>query len=90
MVNYIQFYTRLLNGEIDEAIASDGVCPLDGRLSLDNMIDVGYSQAYSLRKLHKFVGFIVMRGTYSTGSPCTKMQYLDYEAMEKWRKWDEV
>ena len=82
MVNYIQFYTRLLNGEIDEELATDGAFPLDGRWSYNRMIDAGYKQAYSLRKLHQFVGFKLMRGDLCKGRPCSEMYYLDYSAME--------
>ena len=78
MKYYIQFYTRLLNGEIDEAIASDGVMPLDGRLSLDNMINAGFEQAYSLRNVQRHCGFKVMIGSsFLTGKPVTLYQNLE-------------
>ena len=78
MKYYIQFYTRLLNGEIYEAIASDGVCPLDGRLSLENMSLVGYEQAHSLRNVQKFVGFKIMGGDrLYNGRPITQMYDLE-------------
>lgn len=86
MQNYIQFYSRLLNGEIDEATGSDSVMPLDGRLSLVNMELQGYEQAHRLRKVQRYVGFKVMYGTNfrTSGRPCTEMKYLDYDAMSDW------
>ena len=78
MKYYIQFYTRLLNGEIDEAIGSDSVCPLDGRLSLENMSLVGYEQAHSLRLLHTFTGFKIMGGDrLYNGRPISMMYDLE-------------
>lgn len=78
MKYYIQFYARLLNGEIDEALASDGVMPLDGRLSIENMELAGYEQARRLRNVQKHCGFKVMMGSsFSTGKPVTHYTTLE-------------
>jgi len=78
MKYYIQFYTRLLNGEIDEALASDSVLPLDGRLSIENMLNAGYEQAHSLRYVAHHCGFKVMQGSsFTTGRPCSLYHSLE-------------
>ena len=78
MKYYIQFYTRLLNGEIDEALASDSVLPLDGRLSLSNMLDAGYKQAHFLRNVANHCGFKVMQGSsFLSGNACSLYHSLE-------------
>ena len=61
---YTQFLTRDLAGNIVEAIASDGVFILDGRNSLDNMINDSYEHMTSLSIVQpRYMGFMIMRGS---------------------------
>lgn len=67
-MRYVQFYI----GE-REALGSDGVMPLDGRLSLQSCIMAAAKQARSLRKVQpRYDGFRIMQGkSFSTGKALT-------------------
>lgn len=55
--NYIQFYDG-----IHEQLGSDGVCPLDGRLSVESMMNEAYNKLKSLRNVKPYLnGFDIYK-----------------------------
>ena len=65
-IYFAQFYNRKLDGSIGEALASDSVLTLDGRMSLHNMEVAVYNQLERLKRLNKgFTGYSLHSGTYS-------------------------
>lgn len=63
---FAQFYNTKLDGSIGEALGSDSVLPLDGRLSLFNMENAVYNHIDRLKALNKgFTGFSIHCGTFS-------------------------
>ncbi len=63
---FAQFYKLDLLGNLVEALGSDAVCPIDGRLSRCNMFWQASQHNERLQALNKcFMGFSVHYGTYS-------------------------
>lgn len=66
MYYFAQFYNIKLDGKIDEALGSDSVLILDGRLSIYNMENEVYKHIDRLKALNKgFTGFSIHYGTFS-------------------------
>lgn len=59
---WIQYY-NLCNGRYVEAIGTDGLQPLDGRLGYKSAVQEAYSRAYQLRKLKRYAAFSILRGS---------------------------
>ena len=62
MKYYIQFLETKLDGNLDELLGTDGIYPIDGRLSLDNMKAQGIKRAKQLSGIKAIDGLRVMRG----------------------------
>ena len=63
MTHYIQFKDKDLKGNVVDAIGTDGVFILDGRNGLNTMFQDGMKRMLQLRRVHKYVGFVVMKGS---------------------------
>lgn len=68
MKYYVQFLTYDLAGKLSEALGSDGIHPLDGRLNIHSMIREARMQIYRLRKVQTYDGFKIMQGTLRCSS----------------------
>jgi hypothetical protein len=63
---FAQFYKLDLSGNISEALGSDSVYNLDGRLSRENMVLEAIQWNERLKHLNKrYTGFSVHYGTYT-------------------------
>ena len=62
MKKYVQFLTQNQNGKIDRALGSDGIFILDGRNTLETMIDDATTRQWQLRKIHTYIGFEIRSG----------------------------
>ena len=63
MKYYIQFLEKDLLGHLSEGCGSDAVYQLDGRNSLDVMIDDAYNRVEKLKNVRKgIIGFEIRKG----------------------------
>lgn len=82
MKYYIQFYDKAPNKDYTgEALGTDAVHRVDGRLSLYNMRMQGFKRAKQLVKIRKYYGFKVFRCHSLRDKPVflTDMVVLNYE-----------
>lgn len=71
MVRFVRFYKEH-GGRVMEALGSDGVMPLDGRLGLDRCKQAAREQAARLKAVKPdLVAFQIMAGTYGNARPIT-------------------
>ncbi len=63
MKYYAQFKKRNLNGDLQDALGSDSVFILDGRLNLTHMQNDIATQLYRLRRVQQFDGFTIIKAT---------------------------
>lgn len=62
MALWIEFY-KSHNGQIMEALGSDGFQRVDGRFSITRAINEGHKRAYNLRNVQRsYIGFKICRG----------------------------
>lgn len=59
--HWIQFY-HLRDGSYHEALGTDGLQPLDGRLGYASAVQEAYARAYNLRKIKSYDAFSILRG----------------------------
>jgi hypothetical protein len=59
---FAQFYYNK-HGVWTEALGSDQICNIDGRLNLENAIESAHDYARRIRKVHKYDGFAICRGS---------------------------
>ena len=59
---FAQFYYKE-NGLWAEALGSDQSCNIDGRLTIENAIESAHGYAKIIRKIHKYDGFSICRGS---------------------------
>lgn len=60
---YVQFFDRH-NGQRTESLGSDGYCPLDGRLSVDNLKREIFKILYQKRNVKRFASFEIRKGNF--------------------------
>jgi hypothetical protein len=60
---WIQFFNRKLDGKLGEALGSEGLQRLDGRLGVRSATQEAYSRAYNLRKVQDYEAFQIMSGS---------------------------
>lgn len=72
MKQYIQYYTESAvdKTKIIEALASDGSCPLDGRLSLESCINI----ASTRKNFRGYTKWAIMKGNYK----CSRLVYKNF------------
>jgi hypothetical protein len=74
---FAQFYKLDLSGNLVEALGSDAVCSIDGRLSRQNMFWQASEHIERMQALNKrFTGFSVHYGTYSNN--CVVLSYTAF------------
>ena len=66
--HYVVFFEEKLDGSVSEALGSDAVLPLDNRLGILKMIELGHDRARKLAGIKKFVGFKIIKGYLGSGS----------------------
>ena len=64
MKYYTQFLVYNTNGDVSEAVGSDGVFILDGRCGRNTMIEDSRTHMRMLKRINKYyIGFRIMKGT---------------------------
>jgi hypothetical protein len=59
----MKIYAQYIDKEGKEVLGTDGICPIDGRLSLRNACKVAETQAWKLRHVKPWIaGYKIMRG----------------------------
>ena len=81
MKAFVQYYIKICTGELIEALGTDGVYILDGRNNIDTMRRDAEEYAYTLHNIHKYHGYMIMRGNdfYSDNAitPMIELCYVD-------------
>ena len=72
---YAQFMEYNLKGVLDLALGSDGVFILDGRKTLEHMIEDAKEQMHRLRFVQTYSKFRIMKGNFRE----SKIVYKNYE-----------
>lgn len=86
---FVQFYHKSTGYKepvrLIEACGSDSVLKLDGRLSLQNMIERARQRADELRNVQKYEAFKVMRSIrmFGKAKPLTELIYLCHSEIEE-------
>jgi hypothetical protein len=72
MKYHVQFLEQSIvdNGLLVEALGSDGVFILDGRNTLETMKEDAMDRLRALRKVRKFVGFVIKEGNRFDRAAC--------------------
>lgn len=60
---HLVFLTQDLRGQVVDALGTDSVRVLDGRLNKDNLISSAFSLFDDGHKMHRYVGFRVLVGS---------------------------
>ena len=75
-MKYIQLYNKDLSGKVVEAMGSFSVLVVDGRVNLDNIINLGFELLEKENKISRgyYVGFKVHQGeSFSRSKPITRL-----------------
>lgn len=62
MKYHVQFLDKDLKGNTVDAMGSDGVFILDGRNTLETMMNDAVDRKHQLRIVHKYVGWSIRQG----------------------------
>jgi hypothetical protein len=58
----IQFFNVKGDGQLGEALGSEGFQQLDGRLGVASAVQEAFSRAYQLRRVQDYRAFVIMAG----------------------------
>jgi hypothetical protein len=60
---FAQFYYKNEHGVWTEALGSDQICNIDGRLNIANAVESAHGYAKRILRIHKYDGFAICRGS---------------------------
>ena len=77
---YAQFYRMTESGTYVESLGSDQMIQVDGRKTIYNMCEEAHQYAHRLRKVNKFDGFAICRGTILNPTFITTIHETRYDS----------